>query len=223
MKKKPLIKSFLFLPFFLISTFSFASTYDAPQINEQRILSSAHNLNPQALKYALKGYFWALEHHHVNNPNILTVIDFTLPSDIKRMWVIDLRRSRVLMNLFTTQGKYSGDYFATRFSNEAGAQETSLGVYETLDTYYGEHGLSERLRGLEPGINNNAYSRAVVIHPAWYASPEYVAENGRAGRSWGCFAISPTLSRQFIELTKGGTVLFAYASPERRDRFIVQA
>lgn len=215
MNKKHLLKSFLLLPLFFFSTLSFAWSF--PQIDEQRILANAGNLDPQALKYAIKGYQWAFEHHHVHNPDILTVIDFSLPSDAKRMWVIDLKSSRVLMNLYTTQGKDSGDYYATHFSNEPGAQETSLGTYETLNSYYGAHGLSERLQGLEQGINSNAYSRAVVIHPAWYASPQYVEENHRAGRSWGCFAISPSESRRFIELTEGGSIIFAYASPERRD------
>lgn len=218
MNKKYLLKSFLLLPLLLITTLSFASSRSFPQIDEQRILSNARNLDSQALNYALKGYSWALEHYRVNNPNILTVIDFSLPSDAKRMWVIDLRTSKVLMNLFTTQGKDSGTYYATHFSNEPGAQETSLGVYKTLSTYYGKHGLSERIQGLEQGINNNAYRRAVVIHPAWYASPSFVEENHRAGDSWGCFAISPSDSRRFIELTQNGSIIFAYASPERRDR-----
>jgi hypothetical protein len=211
------LKLLLLVPFFLISTLSFAGV---PQINEQRILASAHNLNPQALRYAIKGYMWALANHHVNNPNILTVVDFTLPSDVKRMWVIDLRSSKVLMNLFTTQGKGSGRYYATHFSNQPGARASSLGVYKTLNTYYGAHGLSERLQGLEPGINSNAYSRAVVIHPAWYASPGFIQANHRSGCSWGCFAINPSESKRFIDITKGGTVLFAYAAPEQRDHFL---
>lgn len=210
--------SILLLPLLFITTLSFASY--APQINSQKILANAPGLNPEALQYAIKGYEWALQNHHVNNKNILTIVDFSKPSDEKRVWVIDLRSSRTLMNLYTTQGKNSGGYYATRFSNKPRSDESSLGVFETLSTYDGKHGLSERLQGLEPGINNNALRRAIVVHPAAYATPGFVAEYHAAGRSWGCFGISPNQSQRFIELTKDGSVIFAYASQERSDHYI---
>lgn len=188
-----------------------------PNINEDRILANAPQLDPLALKYAVKGYMWAMSRHEVNNPNILTVINFNLPSYARRVWVINLATSRILMNTYTTQGKNSGLFYATRFSNGPGSNETSLGVYKTLETYDGKHGLSERLEGLEPGLNSNAYDRAIVVHPAEYASAEYVSEFHRTGRSWGCFGFDPAVSRHFIDLTRGGSIIFAYASPERND------
>lgn len=216
MNLKTLLKSLLF-SLTCFTSLIHAANYPAG-INEQKILANARNLEPQALQYAIKGYQWALEHRQINNPNILTVIDFNLPSDQRRLWVIDLRSSRVLMNEYTTQGKESGSYYARHFSNNFGADATSLGVYKTLNAYLGKHGLSERLEGLEQGINSNAYARAVVIHPAWYASPSFINENHRAGCSWGCFGINPAASERFINLTKNGSVIFAYASQERGDR-----
>lgn len=188
-----------------------------PNINQRLILENARHLDPQALKYAVNGLRWAMQHGKVNRSDILTVIDFNQPSAAKRLWVINLSTSRVLLNTYTTQGKQSGVFYATRFSNRARSNETSLGVYKTMNAYGGGHGLSLRLQGLERGINDNAYERAIVAHPAWYATEDYVRANHRTGRSWGCFGLDPSLSRKFVELTKNGSIIFAYASPERHD------
>lgn len=214
-----LLKSILFISTIIINPLSYAY---APDINPQQILANAHGLDPLALKYAIKGYHWAVAHHEINNPNILTIIDFNLPSDARRVWVLNLASSHVLMNTYTTQGKNSGLYYARHFSNEPGAEETSLGVYKTLNAYDGKHGLSERIAGLEPGLNNNAYNRAVVVHPAEYASAGYVREFHRTGRSWGCFGFDPAVSSKFINITKGGSIIFAYASPEQHDYRLAQ-
>lgn len=219
MRKRHLVRSLLFFPLTFLITISFANNF-GPYIDQQKILANAPGLDSQALKYAVKGYWWALENHEVSNRNVLTIIDFNKPSDEKRVWVINLVNSRVLLNTYTTQGKNSGGLYATRFSNRCQSNETSLGVYKTLNTYYGKHGLSERLQGLEPGINNNAFRRDIVVHPASYASARYVSEFDAAGRSWGCFGISPAVSNRFVELTKDGSIIFAYASQERGDRYI---
>lgn len=189
----------------------------APAINEQKIISHASDLNPQALNSALQAYQWALKNGYVKNPNVLTVIDFTKPSNEKRAWLIDLKNSTVLMNFYTTHGKNSGLDYAQSFSNSFSSDQTSLGVYTTMNAYYGKHGLSERLMGLEKGVNNNALQRSVVVHPADYASDAYVKANGRAGRSWGCFGISPAISSKFVNYTKNGSVIYAYASPEKHN------
>lgn len=192
---------------------AFANT-TSPHIDEAKILVNAPGLSAKALHAAVKGYQWAMARHQVKHANILTVVDFTLPSSRKRLWVIDLANDRILMHIRTAQGKNSGLFYAKHFSNQPGSDKSSLGVYTTLNSYHGKHGLSLRLNGLEPGINSNAYRRAIVVHPAWYVSPQFVAAHGRTGRSWGCFALNPAKSKRFIELTKDGSVLFAYASAE---------
>lgn len=216
MRKLPLIS----LLFSISIVPNLTNAASAPNINENRILQNATNLSPVALKYALKGYDFALKRGAVRDPNILTVVDFSLPSNAKRLWVIDLKDSRVLMNLYTTHGKGSGLNYASRFSNTGRTDASSLGVYELFEPYRGKHGYSERVKGLEAGINSNAYSRAIVVHPAWYATQDFIKKNNRAGRSWGCFGIDPSKSTQFVNLTKNGSVMFVYAQQEKSDSYL---
>jgi len=176
-------------------------------------VASSQGLKPKALKSALNAYSWALNHHKLGkNKEIITVVDFTLPSYEKRMWVLNLRQNKVLMKLHTTQGSGSGVVYANRFSNVSRSQASSLGLYVTAGEYYGKHGKSMRLDGLQKGINHNALNRAIVIHEAGYASPEYIRANHRAGRSWGCFAIAPASKNVLLNYVKGGSALFAYAN-----------
>ncbi len=211
------LKFFLLIILFVPVSFVYASNTSIPTIHEQEILHNAPTLDPNALKYAIEGYQWALSKHGIRNPNVLTVIDFNKPSNEKRLWVIDLQTNAVLIKAYTTHGKGSGVTYATSFSNSFNTDKTSLGVYESMKTYQGEHGLSLRMQGLENGINNNAYRRTVVIHPAWYATPKFVKANNRAGRSWGCFAIDPAISTQLVNAIKNGSIIFAYATSEQSD------
>lgn len=203
--------SFLSLLMPFCTAFAFLSS------SENAILANAPGLSPHVLDHALHAYDWARVHTRINNPNILTIVDFSKPSTEKRLWVIDLRTDKTLMNLYTTHGSHSGGLYATQFSNRPGSEESSLGVYKTAGLYSGKHGLSERLQGLEPGVNSNAMSRAIVIHSAPYASPYFIASHHQAGRSWGCFAVSPSESNKLIHLTENGSVLYAYAKPEDHD------
>lgn len=175
-------------------------------------------LPTKALKYAINGYRWAVKHSAVHNPAVLTVVDFNRPSYEKRLWVIDLRSDRILLHTYVAQGKNSGAVYATHFSNQPGSLASSPGIFTTSSNKYsGEHGESLRVRGLEMGINNNVYDRAVVIHGAPYVTPAFIKQNGYAGRSWGCFAVNPAHVDHFINLVRGGSVLFAYAKTEEHD------
>lgn len=176
-----------------------------------------HHPSPEALKFAINGYEWALKHNEVTNPNILTVVDFNKPSFEKRLWVIDLKNDHVLMHTYVAQGRGTGAVYATHFSNSPGSHASSPGIFTTGDVYDGAHGRSLRVNGLENGINSNALSREVVIHPAPYVTSAFIKANGYAGRSWGCFAVSPRLAEKLITTVKNGTVLFAYAETEKYD------
>lgn len=191
--------------------------------NTQAILANAPGLNAHVLQVALRGYNYAKAHGDVKNPNLLTVVDFSLPSNANRLWVIDLQTDKTLMNVPVAQGKNSGLVYATQFSNSQNSDESSLGVYETMDAYSGKHGLSLRINGLEQGLNSNALSRAVIIHPAAYVTPQFIKEYGRAGRSWGCFAVDPAVSQQLVNTIKGGSVIFAYANQENSDPNLITA
>lgn len=207
----------VFSVFTLLFLSPFASSYASTTKTQSKDQQSSNGPTPTALRYAINGYLWALQHNEVGNKSVLTVIDFTLPSYEKRLWVIDLHNNHVLMSMHVAQGKNTGAVYATHFSNSPGSRSSSPGLYVTAGEYDGEHGRSMRVNGLEPGINSNAMERAIVIHPASYVTPDFIKQNGYAGRSWGCFAVDPNLAPKFMRNINNRTVLFAYASSERSD------
>lgn len=169
----------------------------------------APELNKRVLKLALAAYQTATSKGAVKKP-VLTVIDYSLPSSKQRMWIFDLNKERLLYNTYVAHGKNSGMDIPNHFSNKPSSKETSLGTFVTRDTYMGSKGYSLNLQGLEKGFNDNAYSRRVVIHGAWYVEPGFIKQSGRAGRSWGCPSIAKTLAKPVINTIKGGSVVFAY-------------
>lgn len=167
-------------------------------------------LNDNVLKLSLIAYIHARQ-QGLDSKQLLTVIDYSMPSTSKRMWVIDLRRGRVLFNTWVSHGKNSGGITPDSFSNSPGSLKTSLGVFVTdMGTYQGGNGNSLRLKGLERGINNNAYSRDIVIHGAAYVNSATISKYGQIGRSWGCPAVSKDLAQPIINTIKDNTVVIAY-------------
>ncbi len=146
-----------------------------------------------------------------NNNSILTVIDFSLPSTEKRMYVLDLEYKEVLFVSYVSHGRNSGENYATKFSNRNGSYQSSLGFYRTGSTYEGGNGYSLLLDGLEKGINDMARARAIVIHGADYCSETVIHSSGRLGRSFGCPALPRELTKPIIDAIKGGSLLFIYA------------
>lgn len=142
--------------------------------------------------------------------DLLTVIDFSLSSTAKRLWIIDMATQTVVYNTLVAHGRNSGDEFATNFSNAANSNCSSLGFYATGEIYIGKHGESLRLDGLEKGINNNARSRAVVMHAADYVNEGFAKQHHRIGRSLGCPALPNGLNKEIINLIKGKSCLFIY-------------
>jgi len=141
---------------------------------------------------------------------VLALADFSKSSNSKRLWVFNLEAKKLLFHTWVAHGKYSGQEFATSFSNVSGSKKTSLGAYATAETYQGGHGYSLKLDGLEKGINDNARSRAVVMHGASYVSADFIRKYGRLGRSFGCPAVSVAESKAVIDALKGGAFLFHY-------------
>lgn len=141
---------------------------------------------------------------------ILTLIDFTKPSNEERLLVLDMVEGKLLFHSLVAHGRNSGDLYATHFSNRPESHQSSLGLYLTEGTYIGKNGYSLRLNGLEKGINDNALARAIVIHGAAYADPSVCRGGRRLGRSWGCPALPPALNRPIIDTIKGGSVLYIY-------------
>jgi len=142
--------------------------------------------------------------------NVVTLIDFSLPSTAKRLWTIDMQSGDVLYNSFVAHGKNSGENYAEHFSNRPQSYQSSLGFYLTGEPYTGKHGNSLRLHGLERNVNDKAYERAIVIHGADYAEEAFIRQHGRLGRSHGCPALPRSLTDDFINTVKDGTLLFIY-------------
>ena len=141
---------------------------------------------------------------------MLTVIDYSLPSTERRLWVIDMAQRRVLQHELVAHGAGSGDNMAVAFSNVEGSNQSSLGLFRTEDTYQGGSGYSLRISGLEPGVNDRAMERKIVVHGADYVSPDVIPELGRLGRSHGCPALQRSVARSIIDTIKGGSAIFAY-------------
>ena len=143
-----------------------------------------------------------------NAKDVLTVVDFTRSSKEKRMWIIDLKSKSLLLNTFVAHGQGSGDDMANKFSNVAESHQSSLGFYLTNETYFGKHGLSLRLDGMDKDINSKARNRAIVVHGADYVSQDFINTHGRLGRSFGCPAVPVELNKTVINLIKDKTCLF---------------
>lgn len=163
-----------------------------------------------ALDAALAAYAAAAGRIDLARPKLLTIIDYTRPSVEPRLWVLDLEDGVILYRELVAHGRHSGANLTRFFSNAHGSLMSSLGLFVTDAAYVGRNGYSLRLRGLQPGINDNALDRAIVIHGAPYVSPATVAKLGRLGRSQGCPAVRPAIARKLIDTIKNGSVVFAY-------------
>ncbi|HLU80720.1 MAG TPA: murein L,D-transpeptidase catalytic domain family protein [Flavobacteriaceae bacterium] len=162
-----------------------------------------------SFQYAMRGYYDLEEKGKLKN-KILTIVDFSLASTEKRMWVLDMNDYSVLFNTVVAHGRGTGGNFAKNFSNVANSHKSSLGFYLTAETYIGKHGLSLRMDGLEKDINDNARSRYIVIHGADYATPGFAKRIGRLGRSYGCPSVPPKFSKKIINTIKEKSVFFIY-------------
>ncbi len=158
---------------------------------------------------ALNGYY-LLEETGKIKKNLLTVVDFSLSANEKRLWVIDLQTNEILHQTFVAHGRNTGNEYARSFSNIPESFQSSLGFYATAETYFGKHGYSLRLDGLEKNINDKARERAIVIHGADYVSENFISQHGRLGRSLGCPSLPMEESKTIIDLIKEKSCLFIY-------------
>jgi len=147
----------------------------------------------------------------LQNPNIVTIADYSQSSNKKRLYVIDLKNRKLLFNTYVAHGKNTGDEYAKSFSNKEGSLKSSLGFYVTEQPIVGSHtGFALLIDGVEKGFNDNASKRAIIIHAAEYATENFIRKFGRLGRSLGCPALPPEMNKPIIETIKGGTCLFIY-------------
>lgn len=182
---------------------SFASVYDSLHL-------ALTGLSREAFEYAKKGFDKLVAQGKLLNNSVISIVDFSQPSTRKRLYVIDLENYRLLYNTWVAHGRNSGREMATSFSNQESSYKSSPGFYVTRETYNGGHGYSLKLDGLEKGINDNAYNRAIVIHGAEYVNPSLIASQGYIGRSLGCPAVPVQLAKPIINTIKNGSCLFIY-------------
>jgi len=146
--------------------------------------------------------------------SILAVVDYSMSPDARRMWVVDLARNALLFHEHVSHGKNSGRVEMTQWSDVKGSKQTSIGVSVAAETYYGKHGLSLKMDGLEEGFNANNRERAIVIHGASYVSSEQAETTGRVGNSWGCPAVSEDVSAAMIRTLAGGALVVSWYPDE---------
>jgi L,D-transpeptidase catalytic domain len=180
-----------------------SSVYNSIQLDQ-------YGLSKEAFTYAWKGYQQLLDKKMISRTNYLTICDLSQSSKQKRLYIIDVANNKLLINTWVAHGRNSGGEYATKFSNKPESLQSSLGFYITSGTYYGEHGLSLRINGIEPGFNDKALERSIVIHGAAYVDGARARSGMYMGRSWGCPAVPQKESTTIINTIKNGTCLFIY-------------
>ena len=170
-----------------------------------------YGLSKAAFEQAVKGFQYLQQKKMLQNTSLITIIDYSVSSSKKRLYVLDIQTGKMVFNTLVAHGRNSGLRFANSFSNEAASYKSSLGFYITRGSYTGANGYSMRLTGCEKGINDNAFDRAIVFHGAGYVSNEFINSYGYLGRSQGCPAVPVSLNKKIIDKIKNGTCMFLYA------------
>ncbi|RZJ49717.1 MAG: murein L,D-transpeptidase catalytic domain family protein [Chryseobacterium sp.] len=188
-----------------------SSVSSSEELYNSILFESDHKLNFDVFAKALTGFENLKKAGKLDQEaHLLTICDFSMSSNTKRLWVIDTDEKKVLFNSLVAHGKNTGEEFATNFSNTESSLQSSMGFYITESTYNGDNGYSLKLLGMDRGFNDAAYRRAVVMHGADYVSEEFAATHKRIGRSWGCPAIPRALTEPIINTIKGKNCLFIY-------------
>ncbi len=225
-------KIFPLLAFFLMSNndvietapkLTATNTKSAFETNAETVYAQLNSNNfalpkSECFKKALQG-FYLLKQKGVVKKDILTVVDFSLSANSKRLWVIDLATNTILYNSLVAHGRNTGEEFAGAFSNTSESFKSSLGFYATGEIYNGKHGKSLRLDGLEKGVNDNARSRGVVVHGADYVSDSFIKNHRRLGRSQGCPALPVELTNEIIDAIKNQSCLYIYHPSRTKSSF----
>jgi len=195
--------------------------------NNAALFSELHlsevGMNQSAFNSALQGLKKLDSTGAITNDSVITIIDFSQPSDKKRLYVLNLASKQLLFNTLVAHGRNSGKLWTNSFSNSLSSLKSSPGFYITRETYTGDNGYSLRLDGLEKNINDNARARSIVMHGAPYVDQSSINALGLLGRSWGCPAIPEPLHKAIINTIKDGSCLFIFSGDKnyrRRSTFL---
>lgn len=168
----------------------------------------------EVFKKALTGFFSLKAENRIKN-NLLTIIDFSLSSNVERLWVVDMMTMKVVHNSLVAHGRNSGNEFAKTFSNRVSSNQSSLGFFLTDGIYIGKHGKSLYLDGVEPDVNDKARVRTVVMHGADYVSKDFIKNYGRLGRSFGCPSIPMEGHEKIVTLLSGRSCIYIHYPDEQ--------
>ncbi len=193
----------------LLAAAGFGAAHAATPSLQDALSQLAPQANPKVIALALAPTECAAAQGQPPSDR-LAVIDYSKPSTEPRLWVFDLARRKLLYHELVAHGRNTGENLATKFSNTPESLQSSLGLFRTLGTYAGRNGYSLRMEGLEPGTNDHALERALVIHGAAYVNPALARQQGRIGRSYGCPAVRSAIARPLIDALKGGQYVFSY-------------
>ena len=188
-------------------------------VSARSVYDSLHldiaGLSRKAFECAQTGWTKLMSQGKLMNQSVIAIIDFSQPSNKKRLFILDMNNYKVLFNTLVAHGKNSGKEWATRFSNQPSSYKSSPGFYITGDTYSGSNGYSLKLEGVEAGINDKAQRRAIVMHGADYVDESWIDMQGYIGRSEGCPAVPSREASSIIDAIRNGTCLFIYAPDTR--------
>ncbi|HKL08909.1 MAG TPA: murein L,D-transpeptidase catalytic domain family protein [Bacteroidales bacterium] len=216
-----MIRHIFFITFLLILNGEFVNQYDNFSVQKQdpvsvdfstwkeKLIHSSFISEP-AINLALNGFLGLKDRKLLTNDSMITIIDFSLPSTQERLYILDIKNQKIIKKTLVAHGMNTGDLLAEFFSNEPESLKSSLGLYITQETYFGNHGYSLRIKGVSKGLNDNAEERAIVIHGAEYVSYDFIESYGRIGRSFGCPALPIDETNEIIDLIKGGSCLYIY-------------
>jgi hypothetical protein len=200
----------LFMAVMALSNASKAQALPTKQLYQKLDLEQ-RGLSKKAFDLAVRGFEKLLAQGKLMNSAVLSIVDFSLPSSHKRLFVINIKSQELIFYDYVAHGKNSGATIAKSFSNKINSLKSSLGFFVTKNTYNGKNGLSLALDGKEKGINDHALARAVVIHGAPYVNENFAAQKNGIGRSWGCPAVPEKINASLIETIKDGSCFFIYA------------
>ncbi len=160
---------------------SFSELYASPDI---KLFHEAVNSQKKNMK-------------HVQQKNKIVIIDYHRSIFEKRLWVIDLKKHKILIHTTVGHAELSGIFYASDFSNTPDSYLSSIGSFVTANTYKGHFGYSLNVEGLDKGVNDNAFDRRLVFHKM-------------RGKPWshGCFTIPRKQLRKLINLIKDGVFMY---------------
>ena len=165
-------------------------------------------LNEEVFEKAITGFYNMKYSGLLHAKSILSIADFDQQSSEKRLYIIDLEKEKLVLSTWVAHGQNSGGNKPSSFSNIQNSNQSSLGFYLTGEVYYGKHGRSLKLDGMDKDFNSNARERAIVVHGADYVCQKTIDELGRLGRSQGCPAVPTALANKVIDAISDRTVLY---------------